>query len=398
MNFERHPHWPQLQRLYHTLSQNGYKAYLAGGCVRDAMLGRQAHDLDLATDATPEAVERIFAKTIAVGKAFGVILVVEEGVTFEVATFRSDGSYKDGRHPENIVFTTPEEDARRRDFTVNALFYDLNEGRVLDFVGGLKDLADKKIKAVGVAEDRFREDHLRILRGLRFSAQLNFEIDDATLMAIKNLSSLVKSVSLERIHEEILKLLRTDNVLRGLELLQETGVGKVLFQNYSAIFAKSKKNYEQLFLNAEKQDDFLWYCFLAPWALNKDLGWEWILDNYRFPRLMCKNLKRALEQLENPQHFFLAAPGEQLSLLGDESTRLFLRLCQHLSMGGPQVHKLLQQWVAWGEKMPEPLVTGEDLKGRFSGRELGGWLHKLYTWQLEGRYKTRDELLAQILS
>ncbi|MBK9322634.1 MAG: CCA tRNA nucleotidyltransferase [Bdellovibrionaceae bacterium] len=397
MNFEHHPHWPELQRIYHTLSQNGYKVYLAGGCVRDALLGREAHDLDLATDATPEAVEALFAKTVAVGKAFGVMLVVEGEVTFEVATFRSDGSYKDGRHPENIVFTTPEQDAHRRDFTVNALFYDLNEGRVLDFVGGLQDLEDKKIKAVGNPEERFREDHLRILRALRFSAQLGFEIDPPTLAAATSLASSLKSVSLERIHEEMLKVLKTQNPFCGLELLYRTGVGKVLFQNYQAIFAKYKKQYEDLFLSAEKEEGFLWYCFLAPWALNKDLGWEWILDNYRFPRLMGRNLKRALEQLENRQHFFLAAQGEQLSLLGEESTRMFLKLCRLLSLGGAQIDKLLQQWSAWGEKMPEPLVTGEDLKERFVGRDLGIWLHKLYIWQLEKRYLTREELLSQVI-
>lgn len=141
----------------------------------------------------------------------------------------------------------------------------------------------------------------------------------------------------------------------------------------------------------------MWYCFLAPWALNKDLGWEWILDNYRFPRLMGRNLKRALEQLENRQHFFLAAQGEQLSLLGEESTRMFLKLCRLLSLGGAQIDKLLQQWRAWGEKMPEPLVTGEDLKERFVGRDLGIWLHKLYIWQLEKRYLTREELLSQVI-
>jgi len=396
MDFKSHPHWSALERIYHTLSHNGYKAYLAGGCVRDALLGLPANDLDLATDATPETIEKLFAKTVAVGKAFGVILVVEDGISFEVATFRSDGAYSDGRHPEAVVFTTPEEDALRRDFTVNALFYDLNQGRVLDFVGGLSDLAAKKIKAVGDPEARFREDHLRIFRGLRFSAQLGFEIEAGTFAAIQNLSSLVKSVSSERIHEETFKLLKSPQALKGLELMEKTGVGKALFQNFPQIFQKSKKQYEHLFPSVEKQEDFLWCSFLTPWALQKDIGWEWILDNYRFPRHMAKSLKKSLELFVNSQHFYLTPVGEQLAALSEEGVRLFLKVSLKLSMGNAQPQKLLQQWQAWGEKMPEAVVTGEDLKGRFQGRELGQWLHKLYVWQLEGRYLTREDLLRQI--
>lgn len=398
MNIQSHPHWPALEKIYHTLVENGHKAYLAGGCVRDALLGQQANDLDLATDATPEAIEQIFPKTVAVGKAFGVMLVVEDGVSFEVATFRSDGSYKDGRHPENVVFTTPEEDARRRDFTVNALFYDLNQGRVLDFVGGLNDLDDRKIKAVGNPEERFKEDHLRLLRAVRFSAQLGFEIESKTLAAVKGLASQVKTVSAERVHEEIYKLLKSKNTLMGLQLLQETGLGKTLFRGWNNVYPKSQKEYQLLFASVEKEESFLWMAFLAPWALRKDLEWGWILENYRFPRLLNRTLKRALENLENPRHFFLATPGERLSLLGEESVRLFVKVCSLLSIEKNISDRLLEQWRDWGEKMPEAWVKGEDLKGRFEGRELGIWLHKFYVWQLEARFGSREELLTQVPS
>jgi len=396
MNFQSHPHWPSLERIYHKLVQNGYKAYLAGGCVRDALLGRVANDLDLATDATPDTIEKLFEKTVAVGKAFGVILVVEDGISFEVATFRSDLDYKDGRRPESVVFTTPEEDARRRDFTVNALFYDLYQGRVLDFVGGLNDLADKKIRAVGVPEERFKEDHLRLMRAVRFSAQLGFAIEEQTYAAVKNLSSLIKGVSPERIHEESLKLLKSQDAYHGLELLIDTGLAKVLFPGLPGVFQKSQQQYHLLFPSGEKNDGILWFSFLAPWALLKDVGWEWILNHYRFSRSLFKNVKRALEQLENPTHFFITTPGERLSLLGEENTRLFLKICKKLSIETAAAAKLLEQWQKWGEKMPEPWVTGEDLKSRFEGRDLGIWLHKLYTWQLEGRYSSREELLKQV--
>lgn len=396
MNIQSHPHWPALEKIYHNLVDHGHKAYLAGGCVRDGLLGKQANDLDLATDATPETLEKLFPKTVAVGKAFGVMLVIEDGISFEVATFRSDGTYKDGRRPESVVFTTPEEDARRRDFTVNALFYDLNQGLVLDFVGGVRDLAAKKIQAVGDPEARFKEDHLRLLRAVRFAAQLNFEIEPETLSAVKRLAGSVKTVSAERVHEETLKLLKTEQALKGLSLLHETGLGKVLFPGWQNVYLKSQHVFQTLFAQPEKEDVFLWLSFLAPWALQKDVEWIWILDHYRFPRLMHRTLKRCLEYLENPKHFFLSTPGEQMSLLGDESVRWFIRVCHLLSIEKSASDRLLRQWQSWGGKMPEAWVQGDDLKERLEGRELGIWLHKCFVWQLEGRYSSRQEILAQL--
>jgi tRNA nucleotidyltransferase (CCA-adding enzyme) len=396
MNIQSHPHWPALEKIYHKLVDSGYKAYLAGGCVRDALLNKQANDLDLATDATPEMIEKLFPKTVAVGKAFGVMLVIEEGISFEVATFRSDGSYADGRRPDSVVFTTPEEDALRRDFTVNALFYDLNQGRVLDFVGGLKDLTDKKIKAVGNPEERFKEDHLRLLRAVRFAAQLGFEIVPDTFAAVKHLANSVKTVSAERIHEETFKLLKSENPVLGLQLLQESGLGKVLFPGWQNVYGKSQKEYQLLFSSVQKEESFLWLVFLTPWALHKDLEWQWILDTYRFSRFLHKTLKKSLENIENPKHFFLATPGEQLAALGDESVRLFIRVCQLLGIESRGAERLMKQWQEWGEKMPEAWLKGDDLKDRFEGRELGLWLHKLFVMQLEGRFASRDEMLLQL--
>ena len=396
MNIQSHPHWPALEKIYHKLVENGYKAYLAGGCVRDALLNKQANDLDLATDATPDTIEKLFAKTVAVGKAFGVMLVVEDGVSFEVATFRSDGAYADGRRPDSVVFTTPEEDARRRDFTVNGLFYDLNQGRVLDFVGGLRDLADRKIRAVGNPEERFKEDHLRLFRAVRFAGQLGFEIEPETFAAVKRLASSVKTVSAERIHEETYKLLKSERPLVGLQLLYESGLGKVLFPGWNNVYVKSQKEYQLLFATPQKEESFLWMSFLTPWALQKDVEWTWILDHYRFSRLLHKTLKKALEHIENPKHFFLATPGEQLAFLGDEAVRLFVRVCHLLGIESVGAERLMKQWQAWGEKIPEPWVKGDDLKSRFEGRELGVWLHRLFVMQLEGKYSSREEMLAQL--
>ncbi|MGZ3796603.1 MAG: CCA tRNA nucleotidyltransferase, partial [Pseudobdellovibrionaceae bacterium] len=306
--------------------------------------------------------------------------------------------YTDGRHPEAVVLTTPEEDACRRDFRVNALFYDIGQGRVLDFVGGLKDLAEKKIQAVGDPELRFKEDHLRLLRAVRFAAQLGFEIESETFSAIKRLAESVKTVSGERVHEEMFKLLKAKESFVGLQLLQESGLGKVLFPGWQNIFAKSQEEFRLLLASNEKDEAFLWVSFLAPWALQRNLGWEWILKNYKFSRQLYRTLKRTLEYLENPKHFFLSAPGEQLSLLGDEGVRLFIRVCHILDIENPRAERLINQWREWKEKMPEAWIRGEDLKGLLEGRELGLWLHRFYVWQLENRFSSREEMLAQVPS
>jgi len=167
------------------LQQAGFLAYWAGGCVRDHLLGRPAKDYDIATQARPDEVLKLFPASHAVGRAFGVILVHQDGHTYEVATFRRDLGYPDGRHPEAVVFTGPEEDAGRRDFTINGLFYDPLSGQILDFVGGRADLAARTIRAIGDPASRFAEDYLRMLRAVRFAATLGFSLDPATAEAIR---------------------------------------------------------------------------------------------------------------------------------------------------------------------------------------------------------------------
>src|SRR6202521_6192712 len=161
------------------LHEAGFKAYLAGGCVRDRILGVEAKDYDIATDARPEVVQRLFDNTAGVGARFGVIIVVVDGDAFEVATFRADAPYVDGRRPSAVRFGTIEEDARRRDFTIGGMYFDPASGRVLDLVGGMRDLRAGVIRAIGNAAERFEEDHLRVVRAVRFATRLNFEIEPA---------------------------------------------------------------------------------------------------------------------------------------------------------------------------------------------------------------------------
>lgn len=217
------------------LQKKGYIAYLAGGCVRDLLLKRQPVDYDIATNAKPEEVHRLFPRSITLWKHFGVVRVLLPEGEYEVTTFRSDGPYLDGRHPSSIVFSSPEEDARRRDFTINALFLDPSTDRIIDYVGGQKDIRQGIIRTVGNPHDRFSEDYLRLLRSARFSARFNFKIEQHTLKAMKELHTGIQKVSAERIRDEIIKILIEGNPYSAFQILDETELLPEIFPEVSAL-------------------------------------------------------------------------------------------------------------------------------------------------------------------
>lgn len=262
--FAHHRQWNAVQEVYQKLKAAGYQALLAGGCVRDLIMNRKPNDFDIASDAIPDQVGELFPSALLVGREFGVTIIPYEGFQIEVATFRVDGSYKDGRRPETVTFSTPEEDAKRRDFTVNALFYDLGQKQVIDFVNGQADISAKLIRAVGDPERRFTEDKLRLLRAVRFAAQLNFEIEPATFASIKKLASQVLQVSQERIRDELTKLFKATHASRGLELLIETGLMAALLPelgpkfNDKSLLARTLKRLER---KTESQES-AWLNFL----------------------------------------------------------------------------------------------------------------------------------------
>jgi poly(A) polymerase len=202
------------------LQSRGHAAYWVGGCVRDLQLGRQPQDYDLATSARPEEVEALFPRCLPVGRQFGVMVVIEEGHPFQVATFRTENNYTDGRHPAQVAFATAQEDARRRDFTINGLFYDPVKGELLDWVGGMEDLRQRRVRAIGPPEERFAEDHLRLLRAARFAAQLDFDMEPATLQAVRHLAPAIRKVSAERVRDELKKLFHPACAARGLAWLE----------------------------------------------------------------------------------------------------------------------------------------------------------------------------------
>jgi tRNA nucleotidyltransferase/poly(A) polymerase len=208
------------------LRRHGHKAYLVGGCVRDRLLGLEPKDYDVSTDATPETVLSYFPHSEKIGVHFGVILVKSSSETHvEVATFRSERSYSDGRRPEEVRFETdPRLDVLRRDFTINALMEDPLSGEILDYVEGRDDLQQGIVRAIGDAIERFEEDHLRMLRAVRFAARLNFQVAPETMAAIQNLAPCILKISPERIREELVRILTEGGARRGLELLDESGL------------------------------------------------------------------------------------------------------------------------------------------------------------------------------
>jgi poly(A) polymerase len=220
------------------LREAGHTAYFAGGCVRDRLMGREPEDFDIATDAPAAKVQELFPRTVPVGLQFGVVLVLADGESFEVATFRSDESYLDGRHPSRVRFGSPEEDAQRRDFTINGMFLDPQSDRVIDFVGGEADLKAGIVRGIGDPAERIREDRLRMLRCVRFASRFGFPIEARTFAAVRQSASSITDIAWERIGDEIVRILvdsDAGSARRGFELLDEAGLLKPILPEVVAM-------------------------------------------------------------------------------------------------------------------------------------------------------------------
>ena len=229
---------PTAVALIKLLRSSGFQAYWAGGCVRDMLLGIRPKDFDIATSAKPEDLKKLLKKVHPVGEKYGVVLVIEQGHAFEVATFRSDSGYSDGRRPDAVLFTHAEEDAKRRDFTINGLFYDPVSKKIYDYVGGQGDLKEKLVRFIGNPHERIQEDHLRILRAIRFKNLLHFQYHPDTYHALKTHAALADKVSGERLRDELNKILMAEDresTLSALEDLLETGVLEVVLPELYAM-------------------------------------------------------------------------------------------------------------------------------------------------------------------
>lgn len=428
-----------MDRAYHIafeilskIREAGFTAVLAGGSVRDRLLGRNAKDYDIATDALPEQIEALFPKTVAVGKAFGVIVVVQDGVETEVTTFRTDGGYQDGRRPDHIEFCGAEEDALRRDFTVNGMFYDPVDNKVIDYVGGKKDLQKKVIRAIGDPDRRFAEDHLRMLRAVRFAYTLDFSIDPATRDAIRRHADDLRKISIERIENEFSRTLvesrKPGNAVRELvELgLMKHIVPEVLpmiGQEQPPQFHPEGDVFEHtcLMLNLMKNKSRpLAYTVLLHDVGKPDtafrgedrirfhghevVGARMAEDILRRLRLPLKEIKQIVTAIAGHMRFKDVQKMNRSTLrklMGAETFDLELELHRVDCAGS---HRQLDNYDFLLEKaeemkneptLPARWVTGKDLKeiGIQSGPKMGRLLQKAYDAQLEGRFTNREELI-----
>ncbi len=384
-HLKSHPHWQAVESIYHTLESRGYKAFLAGGCVRDALMGNQANDLDVATDATPTQIEEIFEKTVSVGKSFGVMRVIQDGADIELATFRTDGIYRDGRRPEGVVFSSPEEDAQRRDFTVNALFFDLEKDQVLDFVGGQLDLRNRILRTVGDPEKRFQEDHLRLLRAARFAGQLGFIIEDATLQALQKMAAQVKTVSGERIRDEMYKLLRSGYADVGLRIMADTGLMAQLFPFRLRDNAWDSRRFTEI---------WQYFATFVKKAEFEEL--QKALDLLKLSAKERKSAEAAWKLWKDPSVFFASRMGEQLQKYSLEYNRW--AIAQLSQEWHPKISAVAQAWQEWGAVLPSPFLKGDDLKGQLTGEKIGQALALAYNLQVEKKLRTREEALDWLMN
>ncbi len=432
---------PQAVMIVQRLHDAGYTAYFAGGCVRDALRGAPVKDIDIATSATPEQVAALFpAQSIGVGQSFGVMLVVLGGISYDVATFRTDGGYQDGRHPETITYDTAEHDALRRDFTVNALFYDPLEDRVLDFVGGEADLKAGCLRTVGDPLQRFQEDRLRMLRAIRFASVCEWEIAPATWSAICSEASALKCVSAERIREEFLRMLCESKVpSRALEKLRLSGLLKEFFPELLQLHGCLQD--PQWHPEGDVWAHTALMLDLIPMPRPPELVWSVLLHDIGKPKTLIvqrkpdgspwyrtpghaevgakmapgilRRLKVSNQTIEAvttavKHHMqFIALPEMKTSklrtMLGRPTMPLELelhRLDCLASHSKLDLYEFALARLAEYENepvLPSPLITGHDLLalGYTAGPALGKRLKQLYTAQLEG--ETREALLLTAL-
>ncbi|MEX0877191.1 MAG: CCA tRNA nucleotidyltransferase [Phycisphaerales bacterium] len=392
-------------RILQTLRGHGHTAYLAGGCVRDILLGEEPKDYDVATDARPEQIAEYFKKTASVGAAFGVMLVRDFGPAIEVASFRSDGVYSDTRRPDTIEFSSPREDARRRDFTINALFMDpLSEepNEVIDYVCGLADIRDRVLRAVGDPADRLREDHLRALRAVRFAARYELTIEQRTKDAIKDHALELAGVSIERIGEEIKRMLTHPSRERACELIDELGLDDAIFADSAA--------FDNTIMNL--LDTRVPYpAALVALALGRGHGFMDapgpICNHYR----KCLDLSNAdRDAMRTILEIMRCYHGDWGSLSVAAKKRLAGR--EHADMAllvygaicgkskSDRAATIIEEVMELAEKHgginPEPLISGGDLieQGLEPGPRFKGILDDVYDAQLEGRVKDKGQALS----
>ena len=418
------------------LRESGHIAYFAGGCVRDMVRGLTPKDYDVVTDARPEAVQTLFPRTFAVGAHFGVIIVLEKGFQFEVATFRSDDAYIDGRHPSAVHFSSPEEDAQRRDFTINGMFYDPVAEKLIDFVGGCADIDAKLVRAIGDPARRFAEDRLRMLRAVRFATVLDYQIDKNTWDALVANASSINQISAERIRDELMRIFQSPNRVRGWDLLDGSGLMRAILPELDAmkgvlqpeqfhpegdVFVHTRLMLQLLPAEVSVPLVFavLFHDVAKPVTATVDktgrirfnehdrIGAEMTEAIMRRLRFSGAEIEATVEMVR--QHMvFKDAPKMRVAKLKrfmarstfDEELELHRVDCESSHRMLDNYEFLLRKREEFANEpiIPPPLVRGDDLiaLGLKPGPTFGQILEAVETRQLEGTLRTREEALEWV--
>lgn len=426
--------WQFGLHLVARLQRAGYVAYFAGGCVRDRLLGQQSHDIDIATTATPEEVQRLFPQATGLhGKVFGVVRVPAGNACFEVATFRRDVGTSDGRHPDHVVFARPEDDACRRDFTINALFYDPVAEQLIDHVGGRRDLSERKIRAVGDPSRRFAEDKLRLLRAIRFAANLGFTIEPETWRALRDQATTIHLVSVERIREELDRIWSGPAPAVGLDLLDQSGLLAQLLPEISALHGVEQPKefhpegdvfvHTRLLLNQLRNPPLplAWAALLhdvgKPITQRRDSSGR--IRFFEHEVVGARTAYAILTRLREPNHLIDAVvpmvanhmafkdakqmrPATLKRLLGRDTFLMELELHRIDCLachGDLSIYEFLRtklEELPPADISPPRLLTGHDLiaLGVPPGPRIGALLEAIREAQLNGQVQTREEALS----
>ncbi len=387
------------------LKESGHDAYLAGGSVRDHLLGLEPTDYDVATSALPEQVEGLFKRTIAVGKAFGVIRVLIGERSVEVATFRSEADYRDGRRPDTVTFTDARTDVQRRDFTVNGLLLDPDSGEILDYVGGRKDLERRVIRAIGDPDERLEEDGLRLLRAVRFGAFLDFRLEDETRAAVLRQAQRIRNIAPERIREELHKMATSSRTRRGdaWRLLRETGLaGRLFFVRLPDDGAEEDARVLDA-LEGRTLPGFL--AVILRGALDPGTppkAWRALAESVADGLRCSSEEKRLLARLLEFRGRYRSLPTASLvrrrlaSTLKDQVDHEDLLLAE--GDAAETLDTLQQTRRSFGAELPAPLITGTDLKRVAvpAGPRMGWLLRKARVLQLAGAVLDEEAALVSL--
>jgi poly(A) polymerase len=380
------------------LRDHGHEAYFVGGCVRDMVLGLEPADYDIATSARPEQVINLFSRTEPVGAKFGVVLVIHRGHPFEVATFRSDEAYIDGRRPSGVVFTDVRQDVLRRDFTINGLLYDPITKEILDYVGGQADIGEKVVRAIGNPQKRFEEDKLRILRAVRFGARLGYTIEPATWAAMLEMASSIHQVSRERIRSEIVRILTEGDAARGLQLLEESGLRREILPelDYSGHVKRC------LTLMAPgPAPDFAMAVLLheTPLVQLRDIVQRLKFSNAESHHIV--ELAQSLPLFAELENMSISALKRFFRLDRFEDQLELARIHAIAGDGDLRAYTFasakFQEWSP-SDIAPDVLISGDDLiaEGYTPGPRFKEILIQVENEQLEGKLHSREEALAFI--